>query len=376
MKSAIRKLGTMVGEQDEGQSIAENLFPTKASKPTNPSNLPAIQDQIGEQPSSLPALQDQQSGTQGSAEDQMVLAEGAGDCNSYKRRRGDGPLLIDVIRVVEYALILPPGSPKQKICRRDFGDVMKSNVLSKWMAKYFRFKLWKMDRDVASALRAVPNWWIEENALEEIAPLKGRATIAGVPKAVAQLVEQAQATCTMGNTDATKRADASQGALQLKRSLTEAMNLYNEKSGELRQIIGESNKKAWDEFKTELDEQTSDLGENGKVPKKKVGRLIKDLNLKVKKMPKDFSGWKPHSCTAKRFNAAFKYSIRKTNTSGNYLCYSDPRMIHARNTVRTVVKDKGIAWGLVLNLNMYFIYVLFFLFNVCVCFGVCHLKAL
>ena len=373
MRTAIRKIGEMVGEKDEGKSIAQSIFPMKAP---NLPNLPAIQDQNGGESSNCSAPQDQQSGAQGSAEEQIVLAaDAAGDgasesCCAYKRKSCDSPLLIDLIRVVEYALILPPGTSKQKICRRDFPDVLRSNVLSKWTSRYFRFKLWKMDREVAASLRAIPNWWIEEQHLEDVAPPKGRDTIAGIPKSVAKLVEQAQSTCTMGNTDATKRADASQGSLQLRRSLTEAMDLYNQKTGELRQIIGESNQQAWQEFKTQVDEEKSNLAENEHVSKKKVGKLIKELKLKVKKVPKDFSGWKPNNNTVKRFNTAFRYRVRATNTSGNYLCYNDPRMIHARQSVRTLVKDNNIHWGLVLNLNMHYTYCFFLKFVA----GVCHLK--
>ena len=379
MRTAIRKLGEIVGEQDEGKSIAENIFPTKA--PDRP-NLPAIQDQNSGEPSNFSPLQDQQSGTQGSAEEQIVLAACAGGDGTtesycgYKRKTGDAPLLIDLMRVVEFALILPPGSAKQKLCRRHFPDVLRSNVLAKWQAKYFRFKLWKMDREVAASLKAIPNWWIEENGLEEFAPLKGKNTIAGIPKEVAKLVERAQSTCTMGNTDATKRADASQGSLQLRRSLQEAMDLYNQKTGELRRTIGESNRNAWQEFKTQLDEEQENPGEKEHVRKKKVAKLIKNLKLKVRRVPKDFSGWKPNNNTVKRFNTAFRYRVRATNTSGNYLCYQDPRMIHARASVRSFVKDNNIHWGLVLNLNVYyiyiFLYVLFFLVSVA---SVCHVNA-
>ena len=93
-------------------------------------------------------------------------------------------------------LSLPAGSPRQKLVRLKSPNLLKSKVYSKWVACYFKYKLWQFPPELAIKTRAVPNWYISELNLD--VPVKA---IKGPQDGVRQDLKP------MGTTDATKRTD-------------------------------------------------------------------------------------------------------------------------------------------------------------------------
>ena len=49
-----------------------------------------------------------------------------------KRQPRDGPLLSDLITVVEFSMKLSPRAAKEKICMAKFPNILQTKVLSKW----------------------------------------------------------------------------------------------------------------------------------------------------------------------------------------------------------------------------------------------------
>ena len=76
---------------------------------------------------------------------------------TYSREKNDSALIADICQVVEYGLSLPPGSARQKLVRLKYPNLMKSNVYSKWVARYFKYKLWLFPEELAKTTRAIPN---------------------------------------------------------------------------------------------------------------------------------------------------------------------------------------------------------------------------
>lgn len=334
MASAISKIATIV-KADDGEEVAAQVFGG-----TLPA-LPAIQDGTLETPEV-----DQQVVAQESVEPSQKRRKK----NTYKREERDSPLLSDLIKVVEYALQLPPGVPKQHQARAKFPDILRSNVLSKWIQKYFKLKLWQMPSCVASKMRAVPNWYLDEQGLSHV-PRKARDTVAGVPRKVAELVDRAQVQSTVGLTAASKRADPAQGRRILERTLEEAMCEYNKGAEKLIADINMENQKAWEDFKSAtVAADTADGEPKPQISKGKIAREVQRLRSRVRKPPKSFKSWKATSLTFKRFNGFFKNRVCKTNTAGNFLSVDDPRMAHARHTIRNTVEQNSIPWGMVLSL--------------------------
>lgn len=110
-----------------------------------------------------------------------------------KRQPRDGPLSSDLITVVEFSMKLSPRAAKEKICMAKFPNILRTKVLSKWVAKYWKYKLWKLPLPVAEKLRQIPNWYVDQLGLT--VQRKGRNTVAGIPIPVAKAVEQAQVWC-------------------------------------------------------------------------------------------------------------------------------------------------------------------------------------
>ena len=332
MQCCLSKLAVVSGAED-GQDVVNVLFP---SKKNTEEEVPTESQDV---------KPDEECATEA-----IITYEP--QKKAYDRKAQDSPTLAQVVEVVQYGLSLEPGIPKQKQCRLMYPNILRSNILAKWCQKYFRYRLWLMDTAASSRLRSVPNWWIQEQGLQQ--PLKGRTTIAGIPRSVAELVDKAQTECTVGLTMATKRSDAGQGPLQLRRSMVEAMTAFNKSSDELRSAIQDENKAAWEDFKVAvMQSDDADGTENQEKPlsKRKVAKEIRKLQGRVRKIPKDWSQWKPNPLTVRRFNRYFQNSRSRTNTAGNFLSFDDPRMIHARQQVKDIVKRENIPWELVLTLG-------------------------
>lgn len=335
IRGTIKTLGKMSGAEDAVE-LATQVFNTIMPKPAS---LPALENQPVESTSVDIVPVDP---THAEAE--------KGRSEGYRRKYGDSPLLSDLITVVQYALSLPPNIPKQKAARQQFPSILKSNVLAKWIRKYFSFRLWKMDMAIASTLRSIPNWWLDDQNLPH--PRRARDTIAGMPREVAQLCDQAETTCIIGQTAATKRADAGQSSRRLKQTMVAAMEKFNEQNGQLRDEIVAQNQSAWSEFREKF-QKIADTDEHQKCgsQKKRLGTMVRNLRAKVKKLPRDFSKWKPTNTTVVRFHRRFAKNTRATNTQGNFLAIDDPRMVHIRSRVRSFVEEHQIHWGMVLNLG-------------------------
>ena len=263
----------------------------------------------------------------------------------YRRKSVDQPLLSELVLVVEHALSLPEKSPREKVCREKFPNILRSNVLSKWINKYFKFQLWKMPSLVQQKLRGVPNWWVEELGLP--LPKRARSTIVGVPREVAKTVFQAQLQVCVGNTAATKRADASQGPQMLRRSLQKAISKYNADVEAAQEVVESQNAAAWKDFQTLVEGCADD---NIRARKRKLSTGFNELKTKVQKVPKKCQ-FKPNMMTASRFQKAHRLVSRSTNTTGNFLSYGDPRMEAARQKVKELVLQNNIHPGLALCLG-------------------------
>lgn len=340
LQSSIRRLGKIAGAtEEEIHDLAQSAAPLPA-KPVKPEDalVPVGEDVSGE---------DAQGDGQDAPDDQIVqhIQEDQDD-DGYRRCRQDSPLLSDLIQVVEFSLKLGPQCAKQKVCRREFPTILRSDILAKWTKRYHRYELWRMDPEIASKLRSVPNWWLDQVGLDNV-PRRARDTIAGIPADVAQMVQNAQGSCIMGCTDATKRADPSQSVHVLRRTINEAMQMYIEKSDDARKNIIEENSTAWTGFKDAI---TDAKRESEEIPKQKVRRMVQVLKSKLKKVPRDFSKWKLRKASVYDFQRRFMNRRRKTNTAGNFLTYDDPRMIWARKSIREVVEKNQLHWGMVLRL--------------------------
>ena len=274
---------------------------------------------------------------------------------TYSREKNDSALIADICQVVEYGLSLPPGSSRQKLVRLKYPNLMKSNVYSKWVARYFKYKLWLFPEELAKTTRAIPNWYINELKLD--VPVKARKTVAGLPREVAFLVDKAQAEMTMGTTQATKRADPGQSGRHLLRSMKAAIGKYNDHAEEVGEQIKASNKIAWGKFQ----EATVPVNDEDVPTKQEVCQHLKTLMGSIQKPPKLYTSWKPSSHTVKSFNRFFGNRRCNVNTSGNYLSWDDPRMAHARLKIRNMVKDNDIHPGLLLKLDTYiYIYIIYY----------------
>ena len=333
LAGTVRKLGSMAEATDAG-AVADMLA-SRLKRPAS-SQLDPLQD--GAEPAPLP---------EGSDAAASALVPSRKTKKGYKRKQSDAPTINNLIKVVERALSLPPGACKQRVCRSEFPEILRSDVLSKWISKYIKYKLWKFPRDIGAKLKAIPNWWIDEQKLS--CSRKGRTTIAGIPAEVACLVDRAQAEHTMGSTAATKRADAGQGEDCLRRSLTEAMREYNQAALPLREDIQRQNAEAWKDFKETVEGVQQE--EAPTLTNKGAAKLVKQLRAKLRKVPRDFSNWKVNGQTCVRFAAAFRNVRRRTNTQGNFLAYEDPRMQRSRDQHQQAVLDNKIHPGLVLSLG-------------------------
>lgn len=324
MTSAIEKLAT-IAEVPDGKEVAVATVPTPQRK-RKKLKLDPVEDEVGD--AVVPFELDQPQ-----------------DRNVNKRQPRDSPLLSDLIEVVEYAMSLETGAASQKMCRAKFPKILHSNVLSKWKAKYLKYKLWLMPKELAQTMRQVPNFWIEEHKLD--APLRARDTIAGVPRPIADMVNKAVSEATMGLTDATKRADACQDYTMVNRSLRKAMDKYNENSEALVAQIRERNQEAWADFK-----RCVQVGPDEEKPSmRKIAQEVRRLKSNIKKVPRSFAKWAPHKASARRLLHWYQHSRRRTNTAGNYLAYTDPRMQHARCKVRNLLLEHNIDRRMVLNLD-------------------------
>ncbi len=121
----LRRLGKLAGAQDV-EEVAAVFLPAASRRATG---VPAIQD--GDPPAGA------EGGPAAGAEGCPAAdAEGGAAVlvrkPSYKRKKCDGPSLKDLVEVVEHALALPSGTPRQKVLRADpyYGQIMKSNKLS------------------------------------------------------------------------------------------------------------------------------------------------------------------------------------------------------------------------------------------------------
>lgn len=280
---------------------------------------------------------------------QIVVRDAGEDAESmlpkpvYKRTKTDSTTLSDIIKVVEFALQLAPNRPRQKICRQKFPSILKSNILAKWIAKYMKFHLWKMPKELADKCISVPKVWIEQMKLE--VPARGRNTICGMPIKVAEMLGAAQEECAMGLSKATKRSDAGQGPQYLKRSAAKAMAAYNAESQRVSEEIDQENAKAWNEF-------TSKLGEGKEVSVKKAASFVRELNARLKSKPKIYPKFKPSKMTATRLNRYLGFFRCRTNTAGNYLAFDDPRMVASRLHHQATLKEQSIKTSLVLSLGL------------------------
>ena len=340
MVCAVKKIGAVV-QADDGAQVAATAAGLLLARSAQGALQDAAQDQTLQDAEPERPQHPEQEGQR-----QVVHAEAEqeGAKMGYRRSARDTVSLALIVEVVERALRLPPGTAKQKVLRSEYPQVLKSNILSKWVAKYFKYKLWLMDKQMAKSLHGVPNWWVQEQGLN--VPRKGRDTVAGMPRAVASLIDKAQAEHVMGATGATKRADAVQGHRVLKRTMREAMAEYNSAMEGVRETIELENQKAWAAFKTKLTAAEAE----GQMSKKQLASHIRELKHAVRKKPRDFSHWKPTASTSCRFQRAYQNLSNRTNTSGNFLAYDDPRMQRARRQHADLVRDKKIPAGLILTL--------------------------
>lgn len=220
MRCIVKHISGIVGAED-GDVAVNGLFPDeKQLQPVEDGDCQAvIADSVNPEQGEI-VVRDSQGN---SAEPTPA------DNSAYERKCGDSPLPSNLIQVVEYSLSLGPGVPKQKKARSQFcgamfcqsgrGSISASNCGSwspLWPERLGTYPIGGLTSDL---------------------PRKARDTIAGMPRSVAETVDRAQKACTAGNTAATKRADASQGAAKLKRSMVRAMGTYNESAAKLRKTV-------------------------------------------------------------------------------------------------------------------------------------------
>ncbi len=261
----------------------------------------------------------------------------------HTRKESDQPYLHQLIKVCQFALSLGPDRPRQKICRSKYPDILRSNVLSKWLSRYFKYALHRMPDAVACKYKCVPNWWIEMQNLK--VAKRGRCTVAGLPLPVAEAVDKAQSQAAMGLTSATKRADPAQGRRNLTETAKQAMLEYEKSLEHLTDEIDSSNRAAWDEFKASFTEG---------VKLSDVATAVRKLKSGIKQRPKQLrKKWKPNHMTGKRLNRAFGNFQCRTNTSGNFLAWDDPRMHASRCHHARTMQDQEIDPRLVLQLAWY-----------------------
>ena len=331
MRCQISKVAKIAGvDNAEFEDVVNAVMPSKKLKSEDQQSIIPIADEAGLGP-----------------QNQLVAVERTDDDEKpgYSRKQADSPLLSEIVDVVEYALSLPAGSARQKAARMAFPSILRSNILSKWIQKYHKYQLWLMPRAMASKLRAVPNYWVAQKGLN--VDLKGPPTVAGIPREVAAIVDQAQQQNTIGSTSATKRCDPGQGTRHLIATIKIAWRKYNQGVKREKEQIEASNAQAWKEFK---DSVLVD-GEEGPGPDV-VCDALKQLRSTVKKAPKLFEAWKPNRLTARRFNKEMANYRCRMNTQGNFLAYDDPRMELARSNFAKITQEKNIVPGLVLLLGL------------------------
>ncbi|CAE7900180.1 unnamed protein product [Symbiodinium microadriaticum] len=308
--------------------------------------LPALMDAPAEEPKAIMDVPAEGS-LDSPGPQEVVPHEGSVTGNrGYKRKAGDLPTIYDVCRVVKRALELPSHAPKQKIVRAEFPHIIKSDILSKWMFRYHSQQLFKIPDELAKKWTVVPEWYAVEHGLPIQA--KGPRTVAGVPKEVARLVDQAQAEVAMGLTAATKRADAAQTSRHVKRSLVKAMGEYDQQLQVHADKVAASNKEAWDKFSDKVKKHASN---GGKLYGKKLFRTIRELKQRVAPLPRSFKKWKPNNMTVHRIQKYFRTNVRSTNTTGNFLAYDDPRMEASRLKHQSILEREGVKHDLVLNFD-------------------------
>ncbi len=255
-----------------------------------------------------------------------------------KRSHGDQPLLSDVIRVVKYALSLGPGRPKQLLCRQKFPSVLRANVLSKWMARYLKYQLWRMPISVAERVRCVPNWYMDQIGLS--CERRGTNSIGGLPLEVAKLVDQSQKEVVMGCTGASKRSDPAQGNRCLMATMKQAVSKYEQDIQKLSEEVEVSNQQAWSDFKMEV--------QNGDCSTSSMATALKTLQKRVRKAPKLKRKIKVNHSSARRFQKKFGNFRCRTNTAGNYLHFMDPRMVASRHEHNLTVAENEVDNRLIL----------------------------
>lgn len=255
-----------------------------------------------------------------------------------KRSRNDQPLLSDVIQVVQYALSLGPGRPKQLLCRQKYPNILKTDVLSKWMKKYLKYQLWRMPLSVAERCRCVPNWYMDQIGLS--CERRGSNTIGGLPVEVAKLVDKSQKEAVMGCTGASKRSDPVQGSKCLMATMKQAISKYEQDIQKLSEEIDVNNQQAWADFKMEA--------QNGDYSTTSLSTALRSLQKRVRKAPKLKRKIKVNTTSARRFQKKFGNFRCRTNTAGNYLHFMDPRMVASRHEHNLAVADNEVDTRLIL----------------------------
>ena len=262
---------------------------------------------------------------------------------AYKRKRGDSVLLSDLIEVVEYALSLPVGAPREKLAMAKYPCILRSKVLSKWIEKYNKYKLREMPPDVARQQSHIPEWWIQEQKLE--VPKKGHRTVAGLPRAVAASVNHALVESSMGLTEVTQRADPGVTRSKILRSINTAVKTYNDHVERLQHDYDSNAKNALQALVA--------VAKN--VPRCPAQRHVPFLKVfaaaqKVVRRPilKPCRKQASYTMVARLLK---KTAVRSqnSNTKGNYMDFDDPRMVRSRNSFKKLQKDKGIDLRMLLN---------------------------
>ena len=182
LRCAVAKLGKMARADNVEAVLAE--IPVKRQK-TDRQELLALEDQQLDEPGPAP-IHDEvpaQAGMPG----QVAAPVQAGDDRAlvpahqgYRRKAGDLPTIHQICQVVQRALQIPAGQPRQKIIRREFPGVMRSDILSKWISRYFRQQLYKVPEELARKWHVLPTWYCVQKGMPH--QIKGRKTVAGVPK--------------------------------------------------------------------------------------------------------------------------------------------------------------------------------------------------
>ena len=332
MTSTVNKIGALAGAGDVKEVVA-SMSQIMQRKDKNKKD---VEDQI-------PALEDAPATEMEQDAIQVVEQRRAKAPKRpvYVRKVNDSVTLAKLCEIVRFSLELPPGAARQKVCRSRFPE-MKSNVLSKWTTKFFKYKLWEMPENLARKLTAVPKWWCQTMGLD--CPSRGRQTVGGIPEEVAALVDRAVCEKTMGCTTATKRADPAQSLARLGRTMKAAMDDYNLRAEGAVAEIQQANTQAWATFVAAVHRQDGKL-----VTKRALAKAVVNLKSSVKKLPKVYKNCKIGHMNSRRLLAHFGNKRRRTNTQGNFLSYDDPRMIYSRQRFRELMASKQINYGLVLT---------------------------